>query len=46
MADQSLRVKLMHQKGTEEVYFAERDQKLLRDLREKAERESTERPST
>ena len=36
-------VKLQPQKGTEKSFFAERDRQLLRNLREKATREATQK---
>ncbi len=43
MAHQNVSVKITHGKGNEEAYFAERDQKILRDLREKTARESNDK---
>ena len=45
MADKRISVKFQPQKGSEETFFAERDQKLLRELREKAALESTQKYS-
>lgn len=45
MAEKRISVKFQPQKGSEASFFAERDQKLLRDLREKAALESTQKYS-
>ena len=43
MAVKPVSVKIQPKKGTEESFFAERDQKILRELREKAAHESTKK---
>ena len=43
MTGKRVSVKVQPQKGSEESFFAERDQKLLRELREKASLETTQK---
>src|SRR5210317_496204 len=43
MTGKPISVKFQHKKGSEEVFFAERDQKKLRELREKAKEEATKK---
>jgi hypothetical protein len=43
MATKRVSVKIQPKKGTEESFFAERDQNILRQLREKAAHESTKK---
>ena len=43
MTGRRVSVKIQQKKGSEEAYFAERDQRRLRELREKAAEESTEK---
>ena len=43
MTGKKVSVKLQSQKGTEHSFFAERDQQLLRNLREKATHEATQK---
>ena len=43
MTTKRISVKLQPQKGTEQSYFAERDQKLLRELRAKATYEASQK---
>ena len=43
MAEKIVSVKLQPKKGSEEAFFAERDQKLLRELRQKATQEATKK---
>ena len=43
MAGKPVSIKIQPQKGSEESFFAERDSKLLRQLREKAAHESTQK---
>jgi len=43
MAGKPISVKFQPKKGSEEAHFAERDQKKLRELREKAKEEATKK---
>lgn len=43
MAGERVTVKIQPKKGSEEAYFLERDQEKLRELREKASKEATQR---
>jgi hypothetical protein len=43
MKGEPISVKVQSKKGSEESYFAERDQKLLRELRQKVASESNKR---
>ena len=43
MAVKPVSIKIQPQKGSEEFYFAERDQKILRSMREKAALEATKK---
>jgi hypothetical protein len=43
MAGKRVSIKIQPKKGSEESFFAERDQNLLRELREKAAHESTKK---
>ena len=45
MARKPVSITMHHKKGSEESYFAERDKKILRDLRKKATREVTKKYS-
>jgi len=43
MKGEPISVKIQSKKGSEESYFAERDQKLLRELRQKVASEASKR---
>ncbi len=43
MGPKRISVKIQPQKGSEEAFFAERDKKILRELREKASHEATQK---
>ncbi|MFC1816648.1 zf-TFIIB domain-containing protein [Thermodesulfobacteriota bacterium] len=43
MADNHISVKIKPKKGSEEAFFAEQDQKLLKDFRKKAAQETTKK---
>ena len=45
MSRKQVSVKMLHKRESEESHFAERDQKLLRDLRKKAALEATQKYS-
>jgi hypothetical protein len=45
MTGKPMSVKILQQKGSEEVFFAERDQQKLRQLRQKAAEEATKKYS-
>ena len=45
MAEKRVSIKIQPKKGSEESYFAERDQKLLRELRKKAAHEANKKYS-
>ena len=43
MSSRPVSIKIQSKKGSEESFFAERDQKLLRELRQKAAQDSTQK---
>jgi hypothetical protein len=43
MVEKRIHVKIQPQKGSEHAFFAEQDQKILKDLREKAAKEATQK---
>ena len=43
MAENRISIKIQTQKGSEEAYFIEQDQKMLKDLRERTSREANEK---
>jgi len=43
MAENRISIKIQPQKGSEEAYFIEQDQKIIKELRERTSREATEK---